>query len=163
MKGESFPITGRQVAVVAGPDADLAGIAALRTALEAEGAQLKVVAPHGGELGTGKNTQVVERTNVTARSIEFDAIVVANGAPKDGDSQAVILLQEAFRQLKPFAAWGDGAEVLTAAGIDAAAPGVLSAKTATKNLTADLIKAMKQHRVWTRADLVTASAVPPAS
>jgi len=163
VKGESFPITGRQVAVVAGPDADLAGIAALRTALEAEGAQLKVIAPHGGELGTGKNKQVVERTNVTARSIEFDAIVVADGAPRDGDIKAVILLQEAFRQLKPFAAWGDGAEVLTAAGIDAAAPGVLSAKTATKNLTADLIKAMKQHRVWARAHLVTASAVPPAS
>ena len=36
-----FPIAGRMVGVVAGPDADLSGIAKLRTALEAEGAQLR--------------------------------------------------------------------------------------------------------------------------
>lgn len=162
VKGESFPIAGRQVGVVAGPDADLAGIAALRAALEAEGAQVKIIAPYGGTLGTGKNAQTVERTNVTARSVEFDAIVVAGGAPSDGDIKAVVLLQEAFRQLKPFAAWGDGADVLTAAGIDLDGPGVLTARSATKKLTGDLVTAMKKHRVWARADLVTASAVPPA-
>jgi hypothetical protein len=72
-----------------------------------------VIAPHGGELGTLRHKQVVERTNVTARSVEFDAVVVADGAPKDNDIKAVVLLQEAYRQLKPFAAWGDGAQVLT--------------------------------------------------
>jgi catalase len=29
-------------------------------------------------------------------------------------------------------------------------------------VVADLVAAMGQHRVWERADLVTASAVPPA-
>ena len=57
---------------------------------------------------------------MTARSIEFDAVVVADGAPKDNDIKSVVLLQEAYRQLKPFAAWGDGAQVLAAAGIDPA-------------------------------------------
>ena len=41
-------------ACVAGPDADLPGIADLRKALEAEGAQLLVIAPHGGELGKAR-------------------------------------------------------------------------------------------------------------
>jgi catalase len=158
--GESFPVDGRQVAVVAGPDADLAGIAAFRTAIEAAGAQVKVLAPAGGELGSGKDQQVVERTYLTARSIEFDAVVIADGAPKDKDVKAVVLLHEAFRQLKAFGTWGDGAEVLTAAGIDTAAPGVLSADSGAA-LAADLLAAMGLHRVWDRADLVTASAVPP--
>jgi catalase len=162
VKPGSFPIAGRQVGVVAGPDADLAGIAALRRALEDEGAQVKVIAPHGGTLGEGKNQQVVERTVVTARSIEFDAVVVADGAPKDSDIKSVVLLQEAYRQLKPFAAWGDGAEVLTSAGIDVDGPGVLTGKTA-KSVAEELVAALGRHRVWERQDLVTASAVPPAS
>ncbi|SDN44896.1 catalase [Klenkia soli] len=157
--GESFPLDGRQVAVVAGPDSDLAGIAALRTALDAEGVQLKVLAARGGKLGTGTDQQVVERTNLTARSIEFDAVVVADGAPEDGDIKAVVLLQEVLRQLKPFAAWGSGAEVLTAAGVSG--PGVFTGVT-VDDVVADLVAAMGQHRVWERADLVTASAVPPA-
>jgi catalase len=162
VKPGSFPIAGRQVGVVAGPDADLAGLAALRSALEDEGAQVKVIAPHGGTLGEGKNQQVVERTVVTARSIEFDAVVVADGAPKDSDIKSVVLLQEAYRQLKPFAAWGDGAEVLTSAGIDVDGPGVLTGKTAD-SLAKDLVAALGRHRVWEREELVTASAVPPAS
>ncbi|WP_269182041.1 catalase [Modestobacter sp. VKM Ac-2985] len=160
--GEAYPIDGRQVAVIAGPDADLAGIAAFREAIEAAGAQVKVLAPVGGELGSGASTQVVERTYVTARSIEFDAVVVADGAPKEKDIKAVVLLHEAFRQLKAFGTWGDGAEVLTAAGIDTSGPGVLSADSGA-GLAADLLAAMGQHKVWARAELVTSSAVPPAA
>jgi catalase len=161
VKGETFPIAGRRVGVLAGPDADLSGIDDLRNSLTAQGAQLLVIAPHGGELGTLRHKQVVERTNVTARSVEFDAVVVADGAPKDNDIKAVVLLQEAYRQLKPFAAWGDGAQVLTAAGIDTEGPGVLTG-TSAKKLAAELVAAMEQHKVWARADLVTASAVAPA-
>ena len=145
---------------MAGPDADLAGIAAFRTAMEAAGAQVKVLAPVGGELGAGADQQVVERTYLTARSIEFDAVVVADGAPKEKDIKAVVLLHEAFRQLKAFGTWGDGADVLTAAGIDTSAPGVLGAGSGDA-LAADLIAAMGLHRVWDRAELVASSAVPP--
>ena len=108
IKPTPFPIAGRIVGVVAGPGADLDGIATLRTALEAEGALLRVIAPHGGQLVKGKNVEIVERTFATGRSIEFDAIVVADGAPKDGDFRALVMLQEAFRHLKAVGAWGDG-------------------------------------------------------
>ena len=50
-----------------------------------------------------------------------------------------------------------GAQVLTAAGIDAEGPGVLTGTSAKK-----LVAAIKQHTGWARADLVTASAVAPA-
>jgi catalase len=162
INGVVYPIDGRIVGIVAGPDADLAGITALRTTLEAAGAVAKVIAPVGGELGSGKRMEIVERTYDTARSVEFDAIVIADGAPKEKDIKAVVLLQEAFRQLKAFGTWGDGAEVLTAAGIDTSGPGVLSADSG-EALAADLIAAMGMHKVWDRAPLVMASAVPPAA
>jgi len=160
--GETFPVDGRIVAIVAGPDADVAGITALRTALEAAGAVAKVVAPVGGELGSGTSKEIIERTYLTARSIEFDAVVVADGAPKEADLKAVLLMQESFRQLKAIGAWGDGTQVLTATGIDTGGPGVLTADSAA-SLAGDLIAAMGLHRVWERAPLVTASAVPPVS
>ncbi len=156
-----FPIEGRIVGVVAGPGADLEGIATLRTALEAEGALLRVIAPHGGQLVKGKTVEIVERTFATGRSIEFDAIVVADGAPKDGDFRALVMLQEAFRHLKAVGAWGDGVAVLAAAGIDLGAPGVLTGKKANAKLAAATVAALGLHRAWDRAPLVAASAVPP--
>jgi catalase len=161
IRDEPFPVDGRIIGVVAGPDADVAGIAALRAALKDANVVVRVIAPTGGKIGKNETTEVVERTFQTGRSVEFDAIVVADGAPKDKDVKAVVLLQEAYRQLKPFAAWGDGAEVLAGAGIDATAPGVLVAD-APGALAADLVLALGMHRVWDRADLVTAAAVPPA-
>jgi catalase len=162
LKPEPFPVAGRVVGVVAGPDADLSGIAELRAALDAEGAVLRVIAPHGGTLQSGGKTEVVERTFATGRSIEFDAIVVADGAPKNGDFRAVVMLQEAFRHLKALGAWGDGVAVLEAAGVDPGAPGVLTGDSADGSLAAGLIGALGLHRAWDRTPLVTNNAVPPA-
>jgi catalase len=162
IKPAPFPIAGRTVGVVAGPGADLAGIATLRTALEAEGALLRVIAPTGGQLVKGKNVEIVERTYATGRSIEFDAIVVADGAPQDGDFRALVMLQETFRHLKAVGAWGTGVQVLATAGIDPDHPGVLTGKKASAKLAAGLIAALGMHRAWARTPLVAASMVPPS-
>jgi catalase len=147
--------------VVAGDGADLKNVAALRTALEAEGALLRVIAPHGGQITTGSSVEIVERTFATARSIEFDAIVVADGAPQDGDFRALVMLQEAFRHLKAVGAWGDGRAVLEAAGIDPGAPGVVVGRKPGSKMTAQLITSLGLHRAWDRTPLVNASAIPP--
>jgi catalase len=162
IKPTPFPIAGRKVGVVAGPGADLAGIADLRKALAAEGAQLLVIAPHGGQLGSGRKVEVVERTFATGRSIEFDALVVADGAPKDGDFRAIVMLQEAFRHLKAIGAWGDGVEVLADAGIQPDYPGVLVGRRANAKLAAGLVTALGMHRAWDRAPLIAASMTPPS-
>jgi catalase len=73
----------------------------------------------------------------------------------------MIMLQEAFRHLKAVGAWGDGVDVLRAAGIDREAPGVLTGKKADATLAAATVAALGMHRAWDRTPLVSASLVPP--
>lgn len=100
------PILGRVFGVVAGPGADVLGIAALRKFLKAEGAVLKVIAVTGGTLGSGKGAQVIERTLFTKRPVEFDAVLIARGSAGLRDPRLTVLLQEAFRHCKVVGAWG---------------------------------------------------------
>ena len=152
------PIAGRVVGVVAGPKADLAGIGKLRDALTAQGAVLRVIAPAGGELTKGTRTEIIERTLLTCRSPEFDAILIAGGAGDLADIKLTVLLQEAFRHAKPVGAWGNGDQALQTAGIDTTAPGVLLSAGVNATSVKQLVKALGLHRVWERAPLVMASA-----
>jgi catalase len=151
------PITGRVIGVIAGPGADLKGIAALRATLEGEGAVLRVIAKVGGQLGRGATKQLVERTFLTTRSIEYDAIVVAGGSGGIQDIKVDLLAQEAFRHCKTLGAWGVGAELLEQAGIDITAPGVVVAQAADTEFTTALIASVGLHRAWARAELVMAA------
>ncbi|BBX06616.1 catalase [Mycolicibacterium aichiense] len=155
------PIDGRKIAIIAGADSDLAGVAKLAAAIQRLGATPLVTAPLGGVLKSGRRSVVVERTLLTARSIEFDAVVVAAGTKPAHDIKLVLLLQEAFRHCKAVAAWGDGADALTAAGIDLGSAGVLTADSVDRSFTTALGEAVGLHRVWERAVDVMASAVAP--
>jgi catalase len=160
---EPGPIAGRKIGVIADAGADLAGIDKLRKAAGKLGASVLVVAAVGGVLSHGARRETVERTLLAARSIEFDAVVVAGGTTPSGDIKLVLLLQEAFRHDKVLGAWGDGTAVLEAAGIPADSAGVVTADTVAKSFTDQLTAAVGLHRVWERAPAVMASAVPPAA
>jgi catalase len=160
---EPGPIAGRKIGVIADAGADLAGIGKVRKAAEKLGASVLVIAPAGGVLSHGTHTQTVERTLLTARSVEFDAVVIAGGTTPTGDIKLVLLLQEAFRHAKALGAWGDGTAVLEAAGIPAGSAGVVTGDSAAKSFTDQLIAAVGLHRAWNRAPAVMASAVPPAT
>jgi catalase len=121
-----------------------------------------VIAPVGGVLGSGARQETVDRTLLTTRSVEFDALVVAGGTTPTGDIKLTVLLQEAFRHCKALGAWGDGTVILEAAGITAGAPGVVTGDAAGKSFTDQLAAAVGMHRAWDRAPDVMASAVPPA-
>jgi catalase len=151
--GKPGPIAGRVVGVVAGPDSDLAGIAKLRKALAKEGATLRVIAETGGKLANGGATETVDRTLLTTRSIEYDAIIVGTALR---DPRLTLLLTEANRHLKTLGCWGDGDQVLGAAGIDISAPGVVTAAKPTPGFLAELIAGIRMHRVWDRATNTTA-------
>jgi len=158
---EPGPIAGRKIGIIADAGADLAGIAAIRKAAAKLGATALVIAPVGGALGSGARTETVDRTLLTTRSVEFDALVVADGTAPAADIKLTVLLQEAFRHCKALGAWGDGTKVLEVAGIAAGAPGVVTSNAAGKSFTDQLAAAVGLHRAWDRAPAVMASAVPP--
>src|ERR1700761_3345803 len=138
---EPGPIAGRKIGIIADAGADLAGIGKLRTALAKLGATALVIAPAGGMLGTGTHALPVDRTLLTTRSVEFDAVIVADGTTPSGDIRLTLLLQEAFRHCKVLGAWGDGTGVLEAAGIGAGAAGVVTGDAPAKSFTDQLTAA----------------------
>ncbi|MFD9425365.1 MULTISPECIES: hypothetical protein [unclassified Streptomyces] len=105
---------------------------------------------------------------VTARSIEFDAVLlaVAPGARADArgardarakageagaaeaDPRVVLLVAEAFRHGKVIGSWGDADEILRAASVPAHAPGVVTGASA--DVLSQLAQLLGKHRVWER-------------
>jgi len=81
-------------------------VAALIKSAEGLGVTALVIAPVGGVLKAGRRKITVDRTLATARSIEFDALVVAGGTTPSHDIKLIVLLQEAFRHCKAPSAWG---------------------------------------------------------
>ncbi len=156
------PIAGRKIVVLADDGSDIAGIEALRAAAVALGATVFILAAKGGFVGSGGKKLVVDRTFLTSRSIEFDALVIAGGTTPSADIKAVIFVQEMLRHSKALGAWGDGAAGLTAAGVDLGLPGIVVGGAAGEDFEAKLFAAIGLHRAWARADAVMASAVPPS-
>ena len=154
------PVDGRHVGVIVSDGADLAGVAKLRTAVEKAGATLLVIAPHGGFVSKGKTQVPVDRTFLTVRSIELDAVVVAKGTSGADDLKVQILLHEMYRHCKAIGAWGDGVDALTDAGIELDRPGILVAEAGTAAHRKDLLAALALHRAWDRFPEFTLTAKP---
>ncbi|TFV56278.1 catalase [Mycobacterium sp. PS03-16] len=144
--GQRWPTDGRNIAVLVGPGSDINDVATAVDALGSAKLVPLVVAPHGGTLTHEGGSVPVSRTYATARSIEFDAVVIA-GSP--ATVQAKILVDEMFRHFKGIAVLPQGSDLLGRAGVDAAAEGVLSGSDPAA-LVASLIESLGEHRVWSR-------------
>ena len=148
-----FPVDGRVVQILAADGADLGGIRLLQEALTAAGATSHVIAPHKGAItGPGRRADelIVDRSYQTANSAEGDAIVIAHGTAAFTDPAIITFVQSAYRHCKPVAAWGDGADMLSSAGIPDGAAGVVSAAKANKSFAKDVIASLRVHRHWDR-------------
>ena len=157
------PIAGRKIGVVADSTADLAGVAKLRTAMKKLGAEVLVIAPVGGVLTNDTGTETVQRTTLTARSVEFDAIVIADGVLPTNDIKLVVMLQEALRHCKALGAWGSGSATLEGAAIVPGEAGIVIGSKVAKTFIDELVSAVGLHRAWGRAESVMASAIAPAA
>ena len=142
-----WPIEGRVVGVVTCPDCPAEEIAALRDSIFEAGLVPLLIAPTGGMLADGTP---VQRSFDTARSIEYDAVLLASGIGAHADDPRVaLLLTEAFRQAKAIGAWGDGSRALTAAGVDASAAGIVVGGSGP-DVFAEMAGLLARHRVWER-------------
>jgi catalase len=162
--GQKWPVAGRIVGIVVDETADLDGVAAVRREVFAAGMVPLVIAPHGGHVGGLE----VQRTFATARSVEFDALLLAAApvpAPdalpardaKAGaavavaaavDPRVLLLVDECWRHAKAIGAWDTGVTVLDQAGVTDT-PGVVSAGSGTETLAA-VTALLAGHRAWER-------------
>ena len=165
--GGTWPVTGRVVGIVADASSDLDAVRAARTALDAAGIVPLVIAPAGGYLGVEADGGIpVQRTYLTARSTEFDAVLVAGPADpapdadqsldaKAGgpgvsvDPRVVLLLSETFRHAKAIGGWGGGAAVVDAASIPQDASGVVLGDGAD-GVVSRIQELLAAHRSWDR-------------
>ncbi|AGZ42949.1 catalase [Actinoplanes friuliensis] len=159
--GHVWPPDGRMIGIVVGDD-DADGVTALREAVFAAGMVPLIIAPHGGTIGT----VTVQRTFATARSVEFDALLVAAAPPpapdalpsrddkagagtdRSVDPRVLMMIDEAWRHAKAIGAWGDGAAVLQRAGV-AGTPGVVAGESGADTFAA-VQELLGSHRVWQR-------------
>lgn len=160
--GREWPADGRMVGIVVDADGDLDDVAQVQRAVFSAGMVPLLIAAHGGTVGG----LPVQRTFATARSVEFDAVLLA-GAPapapdalpardaKAGapgatavDPRVSLLVEEAWRHAKAIGAWGAGAEVLRLTGV-AGSPGVVTGGSGAEALES-VQRLMAAHRVWER-------------
>ncbi|MBD1543222.1 catalase [Arthrobacter sp. IA7] len=165
--GKTWPVAGRVVGIVADESSDLEAVRDARKALDDAGIVPLVIAPSGGTLGGEADGGIpVQRTYLTARSTEFDAVIVAgSGEPaadaeqgldaKAGepgaslDPRIVLLLSEAFRHAKAIGAWGSGSAGVDAASIPDDAAGVVLGDNAGQ-VVPQIQELLAAHRAWER-------------
>jgi len=174
--GQEWPTTGRVIGIVADETSDLDAVRTVRAAIQAGGMVPLVIAPHGGVLDGGPGEPVtVQRSFLTARSVELDAVLISSSpapaadaaadAPPSGtsadeaagpvgpagpvDPRVTLLLTEAFRHAKAIGGWGSAEAALDAAHCGRSAPGVVLGDDAAAVLSA-VVDLLAWHRVWER-------------
>ena len=161
--GRQWPVTGRKIALVVDSDTPEEAITAAKNAVVDAGMLPFVTAPTGGKVGG----VVVDRTFLTAASIEFDAALILQApapapdatptfdakagqdtAGKAVDPRMVKMIAEMFRHCKAIAVTPEADAILTAAGVPKDAAGVVVGEPATA--VAQLAELLASHRVWER-------------
>jgi catalase len=166
--GEAWPVDGRVIGIVVDVDDEesYANGSSLVAALQGAGTSPLVVAARGGELGNG----TVQRTFLTARSVELDALLVAGcpapapdarldtkssptapTAPRALDPRVALLVQETLRHGKAIGAWGAGVDAVRIADVfSAGAPAGVVTGDSPSDVVPDVLTLLSRHRVWGR-------------
>ena len=163
-------IRTRKIAALVADGFDAAGLNAIKKALTAGGAQLKIIAPRLGTVkAAGGGDVAVDASLRTTASVLFDAVYVAGGDASAktlaANADALHFVDESFRHCKAIAATGAGRDVLAAsyvglkgaidldAGDDefATAGGVVTGgDTQVAKVAAAFVVAIAAHRHWER-------------
>ena len=145
--GETWPIDGRQVAILISSATPVDGVGELTNTLFDAGVTPLLISDKGGTVTVDGAKVSVSRTYHTARSIEFDAAVVVN---PQATPEVATMLSEFERHKKAIVAVGtDGVAALEAARVPADRPGIVSADTPAA-AAAPVAELLAGHRVWER-------------
>lgn len=144
-------IKTRKIAFLVGEGANAKAIDAMKSALEKEGATVKIVAPKNGTVSVsgGKDLKVDEPFFASA-SVLYDAMFVAGGDYADAEADAVHFINEAFRHCKAIAVVSAAEEMVKTETYIRKADKDDIALFFGDNTAADFIKAIAEHRNWDR-------------
>ncbi|ALE93792.1 catalase [Arthrobacter alpinus] len=152
--GGTWPVAGRVIGIVTDAGSDPQRVLEARDAIAAAGMLALLVAPVGGTLqGT---SEPVQRTYASARSVEFDALLLATSAGAGSetgqhipiDERVKVMVAEAFRHAKAIGGWGSTQDVLKAAGVDVDAEGIVQGNP--DEVVPALATLLERHRIWQR-------------
>lgn len=163
-------IVSRRIAVLAADGVDLRGTERTATALREQGATVDVVSLIGGgtiTTDTGQELAVDLGLNTTSSAL-YDAVLVPGALNSvqllAQDGSAIHFVGEAYKHLKPVAAFGAGIGLLRAAGINPESAGLTETHTDRGVVTTTshggaldelfieaLIDTIRRHRTWNRA------------
>ncbi|HET6556919.1 MAG TPA: catalase [Prolixibacteraceae bacterium] len=155
-------IKTRMIAFIATDGVNEDSLNGMKQALEEKGAQVKVVAPHLGELKADRGTLIkVDKTFLTTSSVLYDAVYVPDGvvsaASLKEEAEAIHFIDEAYKHCKAVAADGAGINLLNMTHAwmkihkeskedkEHVAHGVLLNRPSN-----EFINAIAQHRFWER-------------
>ena len=135
-------------------DDGVAEAAELKSALEREGASVKIISPVKRDLSSGRSTLSVDHALMTTSSVLFDAVAFVGGkATWMALPDAKDFLSDAFRHCKAIALVGDATELLSTWGLvppnTTDMPGVILGRQAKRG-TSEFIQAIGEHRHWAR-------------
>ena len=145
--GGEWPVEGRVVGILAGEDSDPAMVAAAVAAVSQRAMTPLVIADTGGQLGTGAASVSVQRTLLTGRSTELDALAVADG--RASTPKTDLMIREMFRHCKAIGVWGEASAVIDHAGVPGDGNGVVVADDPGEVII-QLTDLLTRHRVWDR-------------
>ncbi len=167
-------IKTRKIAILAADGVNHNEFSAVQQALQMEGAQAFVIAPHLGTItGEGGEAIDVDFSLLTAASVLFDAVYVPDGTQSatalSQEANAIQFVNEAYKHCKAIAATGAGVDLLRASYV-AQHPalakehhqrngqghdqtndneGIVIGQTG-QDIVRDFIQAIAQHRHWDR-------------
>jgi len=146
-------IRSRRIAVLIAAGSRKAEVDALTAALVAEGAVVRMVGPHVGEIISEEGAYLdADASLENAPGVLFDALAVASGKHAaltlSADIRALEHVRDAYRHGKPLLFVGEGRQVFKAAGIDHLAkdPLLIQGDALSGPLLASMVKAMAAHR-----------------
>ena len=152
IKKAAHILKGRKLAVLVTDGVEDLVLAALRTAVEKEGAALSIIAPKIGGVTSAKGKKIpADQALSGAPSVMFDAVAIlpsANGAAMLANEAAAIdWLRDAFGHLKAIGFVKAAAPMFEKAGIARDADeGVVDIESGA----AAFLTAAKHHRIWAR-------------
>lgn len=153
--GKEAITKGRKVALLVSDGVSDHSFDAITRALDKAGVHKVVLAPLAGSVKTRENHEIaVDDTLAGMPSVLVDAVIIVDGSKEAIDTlcqngDALYYLRQAFKHLKIIGFAGEAKSLLTAAELPSDDAGLLMNPSSDK-LGAEFVKALKQHRIWTR-------------